>query len=150
MNVNVGEMPELDLFSSLSLSLSHITLVTHTTHITRAGLIRIVERDPRQEPHPFIDLNALKQTRKFIVRCYVLQARNLQPADRNGLADPYLRVRVKGGGKTINDSKNKIKNTLNPDFYRAFELEAALPGTSQLEVSVMDWDRFQVGVSGEQ
>jgi hypothetical protein len=46
------------------------------------------------------------------------------PQDMNGLADPYLIVKVgsggKGEGKYINDRTNKIKETLNPGTYRVY------------------------------
>jgi hypothetical protein len=59
-------------------------------------MIRVCNRDPSQESHPFIDMRALQRPTKFKVRVYVLRATNLQPQDKNGLADPYLHVEIKG------------------------------------------------------
>ena len=57
---------------------------------------------------------------------------------RAGKSDPYLVLSL--GDKSINDSANYIQDATDPDFYRMFEFKAHLPGVSQLEISVYDYD----------
>ncbi|OQS05760.1 dysferlin [Thraustotheca clavata] len=93
-----------------------------------------------QKQNPLVDFTSLSEPKLYEIRVYVLRATNLQPKDRNGLSDPYLKLQL--GKIKINDRPNYIKKTLNPDFYRAFTLEATIPGTSQLSISVWDYDRI--------
>ncbi|XP_077973068.1 myoferlin-like isoform X2 [Styela clava] len=72
------------------------------------------------------------------VRVYVVRAFDLSPQDYNGLADPYLKIKV--GKKRILDRPNYIPNTLNPTFGRMFELDLILPFEKDLYVEVFDWD----------
>ena len=46
------------------------------------------------------------------------------------------------GDKEIDDSEHHQTDTVNPDFYKMFELNTELPGASQLEVEVWDFDDF--------
>ncbi len=48
------------------------------------------------------------------------------------MADPFLKLRL--GSQVIDDSKNVVRDTLNPDFYRMFEFATELPGESSLKV----------------
>lgn len=66
------------------------------------------------------------------VRVYVLQAHGLTPQDDNGLADPYLLLRL--GSKSEGDSSKCIKETLNPKFLSFFEFTTTFPGESVLTV----------------
>ncbi|RLN93202.1 hypothetical protein BBJ28_00021764 [Nothophytophthora sp. Chile5] len=72
-----------------------------------------------------------------VVRLYVLRGRNLQAKNANGFSDPYLRLKL--GGSRLNDRAHGCTNTLQPEFFRTFELETTLPGASHLEIAV--WDR---------
>nr|XP_026691585.1 myoferlin isoform X3 [Ciona intestinalis] len=72
------------------------------------------------------------------VRIYVVRASELAPQDSNGLADPYLKIKV--GKKRILDRENYIPNTLDPTFGRMFELDLKLPMEKDLYVEVFDWD----------
>ncbi|XP_028412829.1 myoferlin-like isoform X1 [Dendronephthya gigantea] len=73
-----------------------------------------------------------------IVRVYVIKGIDLQPMDANGLADPYLVVKL--GKQKINDREKYVPNSLNPLFGRMFELTATLPIHKDLCVRVMDYD----------
>ncbi|OQR94853.1 dysferlin-like protein [Achlya hypogyna] len=88
---------------------------------------------------PLVDFASLTTPKPYEIRVYVLRGTGLQPKDRNGLSDPYLRLQL--GQLKINDRANHFKKTLNPDFYRLFTLEATIPGTSQLSIAVWDYDR---------
>lgn len=50
------------------------------------------------------------------MRVYVVRAFDLAPQDPNGLADPYLKIKV--GKKRIVDRENYLPNTLDPIFGR--------------------------------
>lgn len=47
---------------------------------------------------------------------YVVRAFDLAPQDDNGLADPYIKLKI--GKRKITDRKNYIPNTLEPTFGR--------------------------------
>ena len=67
----------------------------------------------------------------------VVEAENLRAKDRNGKADPYLRISV--GGKRRADSRKDFKaETLDPIFGQMFQLLVDLPVDKDLEVSVFD------------
>ena len=76
-----------------------------------------------------------------VCRLYILRALNLMPKDTDGTAtcDPYLVIKL--DSKEIENTKDSHKeNTLNADFYLTFELNMVLPGNSQLEISVFDYN----------
>ena len=58
----------------------------------------------------------------------------------NNKSDPFLKLRL--GKTTINDKDRYLKETVNPDFYRVFELPAELPGASQLDIELWDYDKL--------
>ena len=66
------------------------------------------------------------------VRVYVLKADGLTPQDANGLADPYVKVKL--GGQVQGDSSKCIKETLSPHFFSMYEFTTELPGESILTV----------------
>ncbi|EQC32228.1 hypothetical protein SDRG_09979 [Saprolegnia diclina VS20] len=102
------------------------------------GLVVVTLESTKQSL--LVDYTSLTEPKPYEVRVYVLRATNLQPKDRNGLSDPYLRLQL--GQNKVNDRDQHQKKTLNPDFYRLFTVEATIPGTSQLSISVWDHDRF--------
>lgn len=51
-------------------------------------------------------------------------------------------VQIRLGDKLINDKENLQKCTLKPNFFKCYEMVTQLPGASQLDVSVYDYDRF--------
>ncbi|XP_073240204.1 myoferlin-like [Porites lutea] len=73
-----------------------------------------------------------------VVRVYVVRGIQLQPKDRDGLADPYLIVSLgkKSQGKR---SEHKVK-TLNPEFGRVFEFRVKIPLVKNLKIQVKDYD----------
>jgi Ca2+-dependent lipid-binding protein len=71
----------------------------------------------------------------------VLAARGLRAADRNGLSDPYVVVRV-GSEKSVTATR---EGTLNPAFSETFVFSAravaeACRESSRVFVEVWDWD----------
>ena len=103
------------------------------------GMLRVITN--KNEPLP-MDLNptVLFKPKPLHVRVYVLRGYNMQPMDSNGLADPYLKVRL-GKQKANSRSRDKPK-TLNPEFYECFEFNTYLPGESQLQIEVWDHDKI--------
>ena len=75
----------------------------------------------------------------------VLEAKNLPPMDPNGLADPYVKMKLLPEGPK-EDTKKKtatIMKTLNPEWKEQFKYDFA-PGANmdrQLSIEVWDWDR---------
>ncbi|KAL5107681.1 Otoferlin [Taenia crassiceps] len=75
---------------------------------------------------------------RVLVRCYIIRAFNLHPADPTGLADPYLIVSM--GKQVFNEKSNYIPKTLRPTFGKLFQFEVEFPTTTILHIEVMDHD----------
>eukprot|EP00752_Nemacystus_decipiens_P012043 g10677.t1 len=122
-------------------------------------IVRVTKGDPDNDPlfvdkrnFPTLDkakaknaeiMAELLKPKHYKVRLYVLQALNLTPMDlgiggRPGKSDPYLRVRL--GKESFNDKKNYIDDVTDADFYKVIELNSTLPGASQLQIDVVDYD----------
>jgi hypothetical protein len=90
-----------------------------------------------------IDFTSLpSKPEKVIVRLYVIRAFKLTAKDIGGSSDPFLQISHGSGLCHLIDDKQKSlrKNTLNPDFYTSYEFEAMLPGDSEIQISVFDYD----------
>jgi Ca2+-dependent lipid-binding protein len=74
------------------------------------------------------------------VRVYVLKGYQLKAMDkRENNSDPYIKLKL--GDQVISDRANFQKNvSSNAKFYKNFEMQAKFPGSSKLEVMVMDRD----------
>ena len=69
----------------------------------------------------------------------MVEAESLRPKDRNGKADPYVKIGV--GGRWRADSRKDFKaETLEPVFGQMFQLLVDLPLEKDLEVAVFDHD----------
>lgn len=101
------------------------------------GYVRVLRKDQSEGRPPF-DLQRLMSPQQYVVRVYVLRGFNMMPKDDNGLSDPYIRIKL--GKSKVNDRDNHQKKTIQPEFYKCYELTTYLPGPSQLELSVMDYD----------
>ncbi|XP_019631945.1 PREDICTED: myoferlin-like [Branchiostoma belcheri] len=95
--------------------------------------------DPRASlPPKMLDRYPAPDPVDCVVRVYVIRAMTLQPQDMNGLADPYLQLRL--GKSKKSDRDNYVPNTLEPVFGSFFELSASIPLEKDLEIRVYDMD----------
>ncbi|KAM7542103.1 hypothetical protein Aperf_G00000009480 [Anoplocephala perfoliata] len=92
-----------------------------------------------EELHSFPSLPQ-KTNWRVLVRCYIIRAFSLHPADPTGLADPYLIVSM--GNQVFNEKSSYIPKTLRPTFGRMFQFEVEFPKTTILHIEVMDHDIF--------
>ncbi|GBG24784.1 Fer-1-like protein 4 [Hondaea fermentalgiana] len=100
-------------------------------------------REPNEEDGVFATsmLDKMLVPRPVEVRLNVLKGFNFIPMDvGGGKSDPYLSLKL--GRIKVNDQKNYIPNSINPNFYRSFILHTELPGPSQLRIRAMDYDLF--------
>ncbi len=109
------------------------------------GIVRIIE-DADAEPLFSKDqMKDLFKPQKYKVRLYCIKATNLTPMDvsifgRPAKSDPYIRVNL--GKFKFDDRDNAIIDCTDVDLYKVIELDAELPGTSQLSIEIMDKDDF--------
>ncbi|KAJ3448836.1 c2 calcium-dependent membrane targeting [Anaeramoeba flamelloides] len=81
-----------------------------------------------------------QKLKKYELRMHLYQGRNLPPADKNGLSDPYCKIRI---GKYSAKCKT-IERTLNPTWYETVVLPVELPDpinyAPNISVMCYDWD----------
>lgn len=82
---------------------------------------------------------------KKILWSEIVSCRNLLSADKNGLSDPYVKVKL--GSKELHRTDH-IRKTLNPKFTarqkNAFLIDLSVEelfGAQGLRIKVLDWDR---------
>ena len=104
------------------------------------GFVRVVDNSKGgAQPVPFpIDVKELIRPSPVVVRLYVVKATGLAALDGGNSSDPYLCA-------TLGDTEFKcrdevVKGTLKPYFGRCFEFDTVLPGPTQLQLAVYDWD----------
>jgi hypothetical protein len=74
-----------------------------------------------------------------LVRVYLLDVDELPPKDVGGSVDPYLILKL--NDEIINERKNYVKNSHNPEFNKMFEFQSEFPGCSQLRIQLWDHDK---------
>ncbi|KAJ6247531.1 c2 calcium-dependent membrane targeting [Anaeramoeba flamelloides] len=81
-----------------------------------------------------------QKLKKYELRMHIYQGRNLPPADKNGLSDPYCRIRI---GKYSAKCKT-IQETLNPTWFETVTMPVELPDpisyAPNVSVLCYDWD----------
>jgi hypothetical protein len=130
------------------------------------AVIRVVESDTFVPPE---DIQGMSKPKDFVIRVYVLKG-EVVAKDDQGTSDPYLRVsgcivyvscvplvrtsfphvtsmfldllntQLRLGKEVKKDKSSLVKNTTRPSFYKRYDFVTKLPGTSELEVGVIDWD----------
>ena len=68
-----------------------------------------------------------------------MEGKSFTPKD-GSTSDPYIELKL--GGKTITDKESLRPKTVNPKFYRSYDLPITLPGASTLKISCWDDDGF--------
>jgi hypothetical protein len=106
------------------------------------GLIRVTF-DPNEHFFSKEVITALLHPRAYKVRLYVLDSFHLAMTDRNldgseAPPDPYLKVSL--GDFKFDDRKNAVYDMSDCPFYKMIEIDAMLPGSSQLILDVYDKD----------
>ncbi|XP_029459140.1 fer-1-like protein 5 [Rhinatrema bivittatum] len=98
-----------------------------------------ISEDP-DVPRPPRQFKELPESapQECLIRVYIIRGLNLQPRDRNGMCDPYVRVAV--GKNVIDDREHYQPVTLDPVFGMMFEMSCIIPQEKDLKVSLYDFD----------
>ena len=96
----------------------------------------------RGGPSDAIIASLPRKQEKVIVRLYIIRGFKLTAKDIGGTSDPFLQISHGSGLCHLIDDKARSlrRHTLDPDFYTSYEFEAMIPGDSQVQVSVFDYD----------
>nr|XP_021142697.1 ras GTPase-activating protein 4 isoform X5 [Columba livia] len=104
-----------------------------------SGWVSLSEVDPDEEVQGEIHLRVEvqgSQGGRRLLRCTVLEARDLARKDRNGASDPFVRLRYNGKAQ----ESAVVKKSCYPRWNETFEFELAEPTEEKLCVEVWDWD----------
>ena len=87
--------------------------------------------------------------RSVIVRVYILELNNLEKKDAFSESDPYIKILL-GQKELVNERKKHFDNCKNCKWYQYYDLLVELPGSSQLRLQVLDYDKlFSDSLIGE-
>jgi hypothetical protein len=121
------------------------TFFGHTLRKTGVfkGLIRIMENE--SDPPMFNEqlMDQLLKPKPYKVRLYLIEADKLADMDMDitgkpAASDPYVKIKL--GKWKFSDRKNALDNSKHADLYQMHEINAELPGASQLTIEMMDKD----------
>lgn len=126
----------------LALNTSSLSTPPNTPQVGRfKARVRIVEADLKSKVGQDWNLSDLFEQSVYITRLYVTRGIKLTPKDSDGLADPFMVVRNgKHKQNIFDDIEHYQRDTLNPNFYRVFELPTMVPGNPTLTIEVWDKD----------
>jgi len=102
-------------------------------------------RDPANQP---VNLKKMYAEKPCKVRVHVYTAQGLSPRSSTQNPQPFLKIyNVPDRVRTTRDTASPP--TLEPEFYRSFELAALLPGQSRLHLEVWDYQLLSETLIGE-
>ena len=135
----------LSLFSKHSDSTQDLSSIT-TSGLFK-GLVRVTFSEPNQKVKSSEDNDGFEKISKLLVtksdclvRVYIIDALDLIQKDSDSASDPYLRIKL--GGRMINERANYVPDNPCPKFYKCFEMTCSFPGESMLKIQVWDYDTF--------
>ena len=92
---------------------------------------------------------ALMSVSKCIVRFYAVSGYDMSSRDNGSASDTYLKLLC--NGKKYSERDHYQLDEPNPDFYKSYDFEAYMPGSSPLTIQVWDYDMiFGDEVVGEE
>jgi len=80
----------------------------------------------------------LLDQKKCMIRAYVISGFDMASRDIGSASDPYIVIEC--NNKTYDERSNYQLNEPNPTFFKSYEFEGIFPGTSPLNIKVMDYD----------
>ncbi len=91
------------------------------------GLISFTNSKKDKDPNSaFKYLKEIRTPTPLYLRLYILNGTKLIPRDSGGASDPYLVIKL--GKERISTRNDYHSNTLEPGFYRCFEVPVLMPG----------------------
>ncbi|XP_074868867.1 rasGAP-activating-like protein 1 isoform X2 [Carettochelys insculpta] len=133
-----------DVIGKISLSKERIS--AHPRGIDRWLNLTRVEPNEEVQGEICLELALREEPERRVLRCHVIEARDLAPRDISGTSDPFVRVSCQG--RTSETAI--IKKTRFPHWDEVLELELELgleqrvpgqePQRSRVSVQVWDWD----------
>eukprot|EP00002_Diphylleia_rotans_P017881 TRINITY_DN346_c0_g1_i6.p1 TRINITY_DN346_c0_g1~~TRINITY_DN346_c0_g1_i6.p1 ORF type:complete len:885 (-),score=181.91 TRINITY_DN346_c0_g1_i6:446-3100(-) len=100
---------------------------------------RVTEVDKLDSVPPSPNLKEMFKDAEYVIRIYLLRGIQLVPGGFSGTCDPYPVISVGDSpNQKISDRENAKEKTLKPDFYKMYEMNARLPGDSEIKVALYD------------
>ncbi|XP_042542445.1 ras GTPase-activating protein 4B [Dipodomys spectabilis] len=116
--------------------LTRETLASHPKGFSGWAHLTEVNPDEEVQGEIHLRLEVVPGTHSRLLRCSVLEARDLAPKDWNGTSDPFVRVRYKGRTQET----SVVKKSCYPHWNETFEFELEDGATEALCVEAWDWD----------